>query len=301
MPRLSIVIPHRRNDSRLEATLLSVLENRPSDCEVIVAHDGNYSDPYCLKDEVVFVEADQGSDCIQLINAGIMAACSPIVHTLIDGVMVRDGWTEAAVEQLEYDLGLAAVAVPIQHKGRTKTYGVSTQAISSASTLRSGRIYANEEANSAGPQVEAGFYRRRVMLALGGFDESLSQQAADVNLAWSLNELNLQVAAESETLVHSDSRTTRVESPSVIQQLASLAVARGLTKGGLKNACVELVCGTLGGRLGTSVAWAKGLLTVPRHSYAVRLAHAREELDNRKEEIGHLKLYSGDTGRRRAA
>lgn len=301
MPRLSIVIPHRRNDSRLEATLLSVLENRPSDCEVIVAHDGNYRDPYCLKDEVVFVEADQGSDSIQLINAGIMAACSPIVHTIIDGVIVRDGWTEAAVELLENDPELAAVAVPIQYKGRTKTYGVSTQAISVASTLRSGRIYATDEAQSAGPQMEAGFYRRRVMLALGGFDESLSQQTADVNLAWSLNELNLQVAAETEILVHYDSKSSRVDSLPAVQQLASLAVARGVAVGGLKNACIELVRGALSGKLNSSIAWAKGLLTVPRHSYAVRLAHAKEELNNRKEEVGQLKLYGGEAVRRRAA
>lgn len=300
MPRLSIVIPHRRNDSRLEATLLSVLENRPSDCEVIVAHDGNYSDPYCLKDEVVFVEADQGSDSIQLINAGIMAACSPIVHTMIDGVIVREGWTEAAVEQLEFEPELAAVAVPIQYKGRTKTFGVSAQAISSVSTLRSGRIYATDESHSAGPQIEAGFYRRRVMLALGGFDESLSLQTAGVTLAWSLSELNLEVAAESQTLVYLDSRAPRVDSPSAIQQLASLAVARGVAVGGLKNACLELVRGTLTGKFSSSMAWAKGLLTVPRHSYAVRLAHAKEELNSRKE-VGHLKLYTREVGRRRAA
>ena len=51
VPRLSIIIPHR-NDQLLEETILSVLENRPRDCEIIVAHDGSYCDPYQLVDEV---------------------------------------------------------------------------------------------------------------------------------------------------------------------------------------------------------------------------------------------------------
>ncbi len=38
-PRISIIIAHQ-HDQRLEDTLLSVLECRPKDCEIIVAHDG---------------------------------------------------------------------------------------------------------------------------------------------------------------------------------------------------------------------------------------------------------------------
>ena len=79
MPRLSIIVPHRHDDQRLEATILSLLENRPRDCEVIVAHDGSYLDPYQLSDEVIYVQEEQGASVVELLNAGLMAACSPIV------------------------------------------------------------------------------------------------------------------------------------------------------------------------------------------------------------------------------
>ena len=79
MPRLSIIIPHRNNDQRLEETILSVLENRPRDCEVIVVHDGSYRDPYDLGDEVVYVQEEPNSSAVELLNAGLdgrlLASC----------------------------------------------------------------------------------------------------------------------------------------------------------------------------------------------------------------------------------
>ena len=56
MPRLSIVIPVLGNLDRLEDTLVSVLANRPADCQVVVVLDQPYADPYDLKDEVQFIE-----------------------------------------------------------------------------------------------------------------------------------------------------------------------------------------------------------------------------------------------------
>ena len=79
MPRLSIIVPHRHQDSRLEATLLSLLENRPDDSEIIVVHDGSYGDPYKLVDEVIFIEEERSSNTLKLLNAGVMAACSPAI------------------------------------------------------------------------------------------------------------------------------------------------------------------------------------------------------------------------------
>ena len=39
-PKLSIVIPTPTDTAALEETLVSVLENRPDDCEIIVALGG---------------------------------------------------------------------------------------------------------------------------------------------------------------------------------------------------------------------------------------------------------------------
>ena len=67
MPRLSIIVPHRQDDQQLEATILSVLENRPRDCEVIVVHDGSYLDPYQLSDELIYVQEEQGASLTELL------------------------------------------------------------------------------------------------------------------------------------------------------------------------------------------------------------------------------------------
>ncbi len=44
-PRLSIIVPYCRDEAAFETTLVSVLENRPNQCEVLVPHDGSYQDP----------------------------------------------------------------------------------------------------------------------------------------------------------------------------------------------------------------------------------------------------------------
>ena len=60
VPRLSIVIPALASVEALERTLVSVLEKRPADCEIIVVLNTSYDDPYQLTDEVHFASARKG-------------------------------------------------------------------------------------------------------------------------------------------------------------------------------------------------------------------------------------------------
>jgi hypothetical protein len=46
VPRLSIIIPVLGSSTRLESTLVSVLENRPPDCEILVLLGAPYDDPF---------------------------------------------------------------------------------------------------------------------------------------------------------------------------------------------------------------------------------------------------------------
>jgi len=57
VPRLSIVIPVLGDPRKLDDTLVSVLENRPAHCEILVVHNEPYDDPYQLSNEVCFIEA----------------------------------------------------------------------------------------------------------------------------------------------------------------------------------------------------------------------------------------------------
>ena len=89
MPRLSTIIPHRGNSLALENTILSVLENQSDDCEVILVHDGSYSDPYNLSDELLIIE-EQTDNPITLLNVGLMAACSPTICVLTPGATLQN-------------------------------------------------------------------------------------------------------------------------------------------------------------------------------------------------------------------
>ena len=64
MLRLSIVIPVLGDQKPLDDTLVSILENRPANCELVVVHNTPYNDPYGLSGEVQFVQAPAGPDSL---------------------------------------------------------------------------------------------------------------------------------------------------------------------------------------------------------------------------------------------
>ena len=98
MPRLSIVIPCIQEAGSFEATLASVLQNRPDDCEVLVVQPRTYDDPYELKDDVRFVQAPADATLIDLINVGVEKSTGEIVHLLSCEVEVEEGWTQPALK-----------------------------------------------------------------------------------------------------------------------------------------------------------------------------------------------------------
>jgi len=108
--QISIVVPHLGNECAFEDSLVSVLENRPDNVEIIVAHDGLYSDPFELGDEVRFVTHESRS-LPRLIAAAASVARSRVVHVIGNGVKATEGWTEDAFAKFEYDD--AGVVAPI--------------------------------------------------------------------------------------------------------------------------------------------------------------------------------------------
>lgn len=105
--RISIVIPLQRNETLFEKTLLSVLENQPDGCQIVAAHNGTYSDPFDLGDEVEFVTA-RSSNLVDLVRDASKATTAPIVHVLGTGMKVNDGWMSDAFDRFE-DSEIAAV------------------------------------------------------------------------------------------------------------------------------------------------------------------------------------------------
>ena len=178
MTSLSIVIPLQTSAVRMEQTLVSVLEHRPHDCEVLVVLNQHYDDPYALDDEVRFVEARQGADWAESINAGLQHACADVAFVTQAGVEATAGWCQGVLEQFDDPLlaSVAPSAVDAEHPHRAIACGVGYRIGGRRWLLRKPR------AGLLGPTCLAGFYRRGAVLTCGGFAPRLGE-AADVDLA----------------------------------------------------------------------------------------------------------------------
>lgn len=116
--RISIVVPHLGDDVAFEESLVSVLENRPANCEVCVVHDGTYADPFELADEVRFVTANS-ADLPTLMATGAAAAAGQVVHFIGNGVRATYDWTAAAVERFASED--VAIVAPLAVSEATRT------------------------------------------------------------------------------------------------------------------------------------------------------------------------------------
>ncbi|MBX3423371.1 MAG: glycosyltransferase family 2 protein [Pirellulaceae bacterium] len=264
MLRLSIIVPHQHNDSDLENTILSALEHRPKDCEIILVHDGSYSDPYQLGDELLLLH-EEADNPVALLNAGLAVARSPIICVLSGGVTVQsDDWAEQACQRLTSKSNSAnepaSLAVGIATTATQCSYGLRMDAVNSGSVLRSGDYRQRHVGLTCGPELTCGFYLRRMLLAVGGWNESVQWANADVELALLMNRLGIPSQLLEGDCVK-QSQATSKRTAANIKQLAELAVAYGLQASGAGAAAVDFLRGCLTGNFSGSLAWARGTLS----------------------------------------
>jgi hypothetical protein len=208
VPRLSIIIPWLDDTTAFEDTLVSVLQNRPERCEILVVHPPEYEDPYGLDDEVRFLVSPAVRE-IDRINEGIEAASGAIVHVLRCGLEAVEGWVEPALHLFE-DEQVALVAPLIVQRGdrsRVAAAGVVYQAGGSRRLCGVGKRVSRVDRSVSqviAPTLSAGFYRRELLAAWGGFDPSVGQQRADVDLGLTLQVLDYRCAVAIESLVVGD-------------------------------------------------------------------------------------------------
>lgn len=200
MPRLAIVITAVGNIESLESTLVSVLENRPADSEIIVALRQPYADPYDLKDEVRFIAPARRSKPTAALNAALAATRAPFVHTLASGCTVFDGWTDAALARFG-DRRLASVVPLVTHAERSdKVFaaGVGYRTRGQRYLVGHGAAATAFEPAAAtlGPAHFAGFYRKGALDLVGGFSQSLGLCQADVDVALALRQAGMTTAIE---------------------------------------------------------------------------------------------------------
>ena len=169
IPRLSIVVPIGQDIAAFESTLISVLENPVDGGEVLVCHDGTYTDPFDLGSEVRFVVADSAHP-LDLISAGASQSRGRFVHLLADGIQATSGWTEGALERFEdYDCGVVAPVIRHVFDGRIVSAGWCDSTDRLCKSAHQGRITleASAETESAiGAHLQASFWRRELIRSL---------------------------------------------------------------------------------------------------------------------------------------
>ncbi len=296
MPRLSTIIPHRGNAQALESTILSVLENQTEDCEVILVHDGSYNDPYQLSDELLIIE-EKSDNPLTLLNVGLMAACAPVVCVLNPGtVVVDEDWTSAIV-LVDGVAGVGAAAVS-SLSGGSATFGISSRAVKDSSYIQRGQVEHKRADTVAGPSLSAGFYDRRTLLALDGWNEQLSWENADIELALLMNHLGIHCEL-SAVQVELQSAPVRLSNNATVKQLAEIVVAYGLTSAGASSAMTDLLRGCLSGNISAAVSWATGIMSAARGAKQMQ-----ERIDRAKHNYGQLleqRQAAAERRQRRAA
>jgi len=201
--RLSAIVPAIGDESAFEDTLLSVLENRPASCEVIVVCNATFQDKYGLQDEVRLIRVRTArSTWMSLANVGLRVSQGAYTNLVLPGIEVLEHWDAAAIDRLQRTTRTGAVA-PLAIDNRTREVHQAIAGLRGASTGQ--RVLRLVSPNPDdlwralridGPTSWCGFFRRQDLLDLGGWDERLSEQAADLELALRLRRRGLASVCE---------------------------------------------------------------------------------------------------------
>jgi GT2 family glycosyltransferase len=205
--RLSIIIPLLDDNQAFEDTLVSVLQNRPSDCEVRVVHRGAYDDPYSLGDEVAFVPVDLNADVIAASNAGMRAARGEIIHLMQPGVLAEESWTTAAVDRFAAGRVAAVSPLVLLASARERIvaaglrYSLGGRRIVNGAGVRLARAKRVLRRKIVAPTLMAAFYRREAVMRLGGLCPKAGAWHADLDLGLSLRSLGYRCELEAESVL----------------------------------------------------------------------------------------------------
>lgn len=196
------------NMDQYEDGLVTVLQHRPKDAEVLIVLTEPYADPYDLAGEVRFVDAPASASIVEATNLGIESSEAPIIHLLAGGAEVSDGWTEAAVVHFN-DPRVAAVTSLVydaSKTGRVIAAGIDYRAGGRRIHLLGGRSIdriPTEPTDVRGGPRTAVFYRRAALETLGhAFDAALGDDLADIDLALQLTALGMRCVLEPRSVVH---------------------------------------------------------------------------------------------------
>jgi hypothetical protein len=214
VPRLSIVIPVLGRCNLLDDTLVSVLENRPADCEIVVVHNGPYDDPYGLAGEVRFLQAGSEAGLAECLNLGLSASRAAVIHVLACGVEVFAGWADVALRHFREPRTGALGAVILRRNDLRKVVsgGVSCRIEGAVSRLGEGQDaerLVGEYDGFSGPDVAAAFYRKSAVEAAGGFGSWTDAELIGADVALKIGQSGFRLVLERQCLARSEPAVLR--------------------------------------------------------------------------------------------
>jgi hypothetical protein len=210
--RLAIVIPSIASVDALEGTLLSVLENRPPRCEIVVVHTHPYSDPYQLQGEVRFLQVPARSSFVACANKGLQETSADVLHLLSAGCQVKEGWTDGVFKHF-VDPRVAVVA-PLLLDVAEPTHTVDAALSYGVGGVRRVTARFTADVHGAGvtpilaASLKAVFYNRLTLSTAGMLSHEVGADLADIDLGLllrhagfiSLADPRLQVRAQEKPL-----------------------------------------------------------------------------------------------------
>lgn len=203
--RLSIIVPALGDQSAIDATLVSILENRPNDCEIILACPRSYVDPYDLHDEIRFVRCPESARPEFLLNRALSASAGECIHWLQPGVQATKNWTDSSTEIIASGASDFTSPLVLSHPraNRIAYAGVRYGRFGSRKLvgknlrlpIRRKRLKVNS------PSMSAGFCHRDSLLDLGGFHSTFGPHLTDADLAARIEAAGMKCTVTPSSIV----------------------------------------------------------------------------------------------------
>jgi len=220
VPRLSLIVPFQCDSQALENTLVSVLELRSSDDELLIVHRGEYQDPYGLQgNEAKVLETPASTSLAEQLNIAVKNATGDVLQVVLPGTVLEHDWCVdalAAFDELDVDM----IALGVSGSGANSLqYGFEADLIPQ-------RRATGEASKIAGPLLAGTIIRRSAIECLGGWNTKIPGDLIDFELCLMAKLLGLQVGVvEGSSVTCDESRSMVLSHYELGRSIGQLACA----------------------------------------------------------------------------
>jgi len=220
VPRLSLIVPFQCDSQALENTLVSVLELRSQDDELLIVHRGEYQDPYGLQgNEAKVLETPASTSLAEQLNIAVQNATGDVLQVVLPGTVLEHDWCVdalAAFDELDVDM----IALGVSGSGANSLqYGFEADLIPQ-------RRATGEASKIAGPLLAGTMIRRSAIECLGGWNTKIPGDLIDFELCLMAKLLGLQVGVvEGSSVTCDESRSMVLSHYELGRSIGQLACA----------------------------------------------------------------------------